>query len=172
MYNTNKKTGEEKKSLAPLLAKLYISPASTESLIREVYEEISVAIDEKLIPDATGRNALFKIHVSLGKIVNNLTEREKSAPKSRKSSVAPSMAGDASIVGDENTVLVDRTVVEDRTEVGEGDKTELVKVEEEEDDDDDTATVVAEGDVGEKSTRDSLVESLLSDDDDDVEMTG
>jgi hypothetical protein len=46
-------------------------------------------------------------------------------------------------------------------------KTELVKVEEE--DDDDTGTVIADTDA--KSVRDSLVDSLLSDDD-DVEMTG
>jgi condensin complex subunit 3 len=151
--------GEEKKSLAPLLAKLYISPTSTETLIREVYDEISTAIEDKLIPDATGRNALFKIHVSLGKIVNNLTEREKSAPKSRKSSVAPS------VEGDEKTVLADDNVDDDQSMA---DKTELLKVEEEEDDDG-TGTIIA--DVDAKNIRDSLVESLLSDDD-DVEMTG
>ena len=148
--------GEEKKSLAPLLAKFYISPSSTEDLIREVYEEVSVAIEDKLIPDATGRNALFKIHVSLGKIVNSLTEREKSVPKSRKSSIAPSVADD------EKTVLPD-----DDGDESVADKTELVKVEEE--DDDNTDTIIA--DVGGKSSRDSLVDGLLSDDD-DVEMTG
>jgi condensin complex subunit 3 len=160
-YISNMNLGEEKKPLAPLLAKLYISPASTESLICEVYEEISTAIEDKLIPDATGRNALFKIHVSLGKIVNSLTEREKSAPKSRKSSVAPS------VEPDEKTILADENVDESIVE-----KTELVKVEEEveeEDDDDDTGTIIADTDA--KSIRDSLFDSLLSGDD-DMEITG
>ncbi|KAF4634306.1 hypothetical protein G7Y89_g3802 [Cudoniella acicularis] len=142
---------EEKKTLAPLLAKLYISPTSTETLIREVYEEVSIAVDEKLIADATGRNALYKIHVNLGKIVNSLTEKEKATGKSRKSSVTPSVADE------------DRTVITIENDDAEGEKTELVKVEE-----DDEGTVIA--DVDAKTTRDSLVESLLSDD--DTEMTG
>ena len=69
-------TEDEKKILAPLLAKIYVSPASTEANIREVYSEVSTAIDDKLIADATGRNALYKIHVSLGKIVNSLGEKQ------------------------------------------------------------------------------------------------
>ncbi|RDL40937.1 ARM repeat-containing protein [Venustampulla echinocandica] len=152
---------DEKKSLAPLLAKLYISPTSTETLIREVYEEISVAVDEKLIADATGRNALYKIHVSLGKIVNSLSEKERSENKSRKSSVAPSVA-------DEDRSILPREA--DEVDEAERDMTGLVKVEEGEEgeeEDDDTATVIAEQEP--KSRRDSLVESLLSDD--DVEMT-
>jgi condensin complex subunit 3 len=148
-------TGEEKKSIAPLLAKLHISPASTESLIRELYDEVSTAIEEKLIADATGRNALFKIHVSLGKIVNSLTEKEK-ASGGRKSSVTPSVMGE-----EDKTVI---TIEGDAEEEAEGEKTELVKVDEEEDE----GTVIAEVDA--KATRDSLVESLLEDS--DVEMTG
>ncbi|TVY29118.1 Condensin complex subunit [Lachnellula hyalina] len=144
---------EEKKTIAPLLAKLHISSASTESLIRELYDEVSAAIEEKLIGDATGRNALFKIHVSLGKIVNSLVE-EAPVASGRKSSVTPSVADE------EKTVMA----IERDAEV-ESDKTELVKVEEEEDSE---GTVIA--DVDAKATRDSLVESLLEDS--DVEMTG
>jgi hypothetical protein len=88
--------------------------------------------------------------------VNSLTEREKSAPKSRKSSVVPS------VEDGERTVLADQNIDESVTE-----KTELIKGEDGEDDDD-TGTIIA--DVDAKSSRDSLVESLLSDD--DVEMTG
>ena len=137
------KTEEEKKVLAPLLAKLHISPASTEPLIREIYQEVSTAIEDKLISDATGRNALYKIHVSLGKIVNNLTE----VAAGRKSSVP---------------------LVEDKTALGEEEseeKTEVIKTEE-----DDEGTVLATADVDEsKLARDSLVEDLLSDE--DVTMT-
>jgi condensin complex subunit 3 len=121
-----------------------VSPASTEEKLREVYDEVSVAVDDKLISDATGRNALYKIHVSLGKIVNSLTEKTS---RSRKSSA----------VVEDKTVLVDEGIEESAVE-----KTELVKVEEE-----DEGTVLAdETRVG----RDSLVEELLSDE--DVDMSG
>lgn len=135
---------EEKKIIAPLLAKLYISPASTEEKLREVYDEVSVAVDDKLISDATGRNALYKIHVSLGKIVNSLAEKTS---RSRKSSV----------------VVADKTVlVDDGSEESAGEKTELVKVEEEEE-----ATALADGT---RVERDLLVEEFLSDE--DVDMSG
>ncbi len=149
-------TGEEKKSFAPLLAKLHISPASTPSLIKEVYTEVTIAIEDKLIADATGRNALYKIHVSLGKIANSLKddgdelEVLRASTRSRKSSVAAS-------------------VVDERE--AEEEKTELVKVEEEGEGDSE-GTVVGDGDVTitERARRDSLVEELLSDG--DVEMSG
>jgi condensin complex subunit 3 len=153
-------TGEEKKLLAPLLPKLHISPASTPSLLREVYGEVSLAIDNKLISDATGRNALFKIHVSLGKIVNSLKEKDdesagfreslRSSVNSRKSSasVRPSTAG-----GDEGSA---------EGEGNSGEKTELGKVDESEDE----GTVVGDA----RGVGDSLVDELLSDG--DVEMSG
>lgn len=135
---------EEKKVLAPLLAKLHISPASTEELLREMYDEVTAAVDGKLISDATGRNALYKIHVSLGKIVNSLTEK---VSWSRKSSAA---VEDKIVLADSGS---DDTV---------GEKKELFKVEEE-----DEVTVLADRtSVG----RDSLVEGLLSDE--DVDMSG
>lgn len=157
---------EEKKTLAPLLAKLHISPSSTPSLLREIYAEVSLAIDEKLIADATGRNALFKIHVSLGKIVNTLKEKDDeqasltlnlrgsvNSMTSRKSSIAPS------VVDEEKSVL--------STIEGEAEE-ELEKVEEE---DDDEGTIIGNPTPKRRSgTRDSLVEELLSDG--DVDMSG
>lgn len=145
-----------------MLAKLHISPASTPSLIKEVYTEISNAIDEKVIADATGRNALFKIHVSLGKIANALkddadgTASMKSSVNSRKGSVAPSVA--PSVVDEESTVLGGNGV-----DFEEGEKTELVKVEEEEEEEEE-GTIIGHG------RRDSLMSELLSDV--DVEMSG
>ncbi|KAA8564450.1 hypothetical protein EYC84_011385 [Monilinia fructicola] len=68
---------EEKKTLTPLLAKLHISPASSEDKLRATFEEVSEAVENKKLGlDATGRNALFKIHVTLGKIVNALAEKD------------------------------------------------------------------------------------------------
>jgi condensin complex subunit 3 len=157
---TNNPTGEEKKLLAPLLQKLHVSPASTPSLLRETYAEVSSAIDGKLIADATGRNALFKIHVSLGKIVNSLKEKDdegaglresmRSSVNSRKSreSVAPS------VVGEEDG--------ESEKAVPQGGKGKEV-VGEVDEDDEDEGTVIGD-------RRDSLVSELLSDG--DVEMSG
>ncbi|PSR94204.1 nuclear condensing complex subunit [Coniella lustricola] len=85
---------EEKKVVAALLGKLYISPASTEDKIREVYADVSDAVETNLIADTTGRNALYKIHVSLGKIVNTLDQAKEAAGRrqstiSRSGSLAP-----------------------------------------------------------------------------------
>lgn len=54
-----------------------------------MYEEVSEAAENKKLGlDATGRNALFKIHVSLGKIVNALDkERETGGKGDRGESV-------------------------------------------------------------------------------------
>ena len=125
---------------------------------------MSAAVENrKLGLDATGRNALFKIHVSLGKIVNALGEKTdfgtsvgsgtnfglsvgstgSSAGSKRMKSLTPE---------DEKTVLA-------MTEEDGDNKTETIK----EEDDDDEGTVVGE------QRRDSLVEELLSDE--DVEMT-
>ncbi|KAK2007017.1 ARM repeat-containing protein [Colletotrichum eremochloae] len=88
---------EEKKVVASLLGKLYISPTSTEEKIREVYDEVTVAVNDRLISDTTGRNALNKVHVSLGKIVATLGEQQDGEPRrtSRSVSVAASVAGSA-----------------------------------------------------------------------------
>jgi len=145
-------TEQEKKYLASLLSKLHVSPASTESLLRSLYDEVSLAVENKKIAlDATGRNALYKIHVSLGKIVNSMNEKEKDSQGlvvrgGRKSGVVPSIE------------------VEDASGDGEDEKTVIEKSEE---GDEDEETVIA-GECGRRSqTRDSLVEELLSDGDAD-----
>lgn len=142
------KTEDEKKVIAPLLGKLYVSPASTESMIRELYEEVEGAVDSKLLSDATSRNALYKIHVALGKIVNALGEQQDAARRtSRSTSVS------TSVLGEDRTVMEDRTVVEDRTAVrAEPD------IKEEEEESDGTLMPAEEQNEG-----DSLVEDLLSD---------
>lgn len=137
--------------LAPLLAKLHVSPSSDETLIREVYADVSEAVDDKkLTLDATGRNSLYRIHVSLGKIVNSLNERETGKERGRegrKSSVTPSVLN-----GDEPE---------------EEEKTVLPESQEEEEE----VTIVEEkGGKGRRETGDSLVEELLSDG--DVDMSG
>lgn len=113
-------------------------------MICEVYQEVSIAIEDKIISDATGRNALYKIHVSLGKIVNNLTDK---GAKGRKSSLP----------------LEGKIVLCEEEEAEE--KTDIMKTEGE-----DEGAVLGEVNEDEsKLTRDSLVEDLLSDE--DITMT-
>ncbi|KAI2601893.1 condensin subunit Cnd3 [Hypoxylon sp. NC1633] len=120
---------EEKKVIAPLLGKLYISPASSEDKTRTLYEDVSVAVGENLVSDATGRNALYKIHVSLGKIVNQLGEQDKASRRSVSRSV--SLALDDRTITEDVTIVpeprIEENVVEDKVDIsamvtrGEGD---------------------------------------------------
>lgn len=70
--SANETTGEEKKIIAALLGKLYVSPASSEELTRDLYALVCEAVENGLLTDATSRNSLYKLHVGLGKIVNQL----------------------------------------------------------------------------------------------------
>lgn len=93
--------------MASLLGKLYISPGSSEDRLRETYTEISCAVDDGLVTDATSRNALYKVHVSLGKIVNALDENKPAVDlRASVQSAATSATGD-------RQVTEDRSMVED-----------------------------------------------------------
>lgn len=141
-------TEDEKKVIATLLGKLYVSPFSSEEKIRSLYDEISMAVEENIMADATSRNALYKIHVSLGKIVNHFTEQEKSGRRSISRSVSVSIAG--SVAGDDRTAREDSVLT-----------TEPIKEEDiSEDDERSNDTVRQSG--GRES--ESLVEELLTDD--------
>ncbi|KAL6850871.1 chromosome condensation complex Condensin, subunit G [Amphichorda felina] len=97
-------TREEKKVVASLLGKLYISPGSSEDRLREAYTEVGCAVDDGLLTDATSRNALYKIHVSLGKVVNALDENQPGNLRASTRSVS---------------VATDRQPTEERSVVGE-----------------------------------------------------
>ncbi|TFA97973.1 Condensin complex subunit 3 [Trichoderma ghanense] len=162
----------EKKLVAGLLGKLFVSPNSTEEKLRETYNVVSEAVDEGLVTDTTGRNALYKIHVSLGKIVNGLEEQQQQQQQqqqrpahsrtSRSVSVAVSEA-----TGDKQSVAGSRAgddddeeeEEEDDDEEGEGERARRPKIKVEDDSD---GTVVPEH----GARRDSLVEDLLSDGED------
>ncbi|KAK1750709.1 condensin subunit-like protein [Echria macrotheca] len=169
---------EEKKILAALLGKLYISPASSEDKIRSVYHEVCLAVDAQILSDAAGRNALYKIHVSLGKIVNNLDNAASGPPAnnfrrsvSRATSVslAPSVGGggpeDRTVLGGSRE---EDDEEDDKTVVMRGEEIREVVLEEEEDDggtsgdgEGDETTVMRT--VVEAGEEDSLVDDLLSD---------
>ncbi|KAK8022014.1 ARM repeat-containing protein [Apiospora rasikravindrae] len=125
---------EEKKTIAPLLGKLFISPTSTEEKIRELYEEVASAVEDNLLNDATGRNALYKIHVSLGKIVNQLNEQQERRQFGR-TSMSRSVTGSAadrssvagSVAGDDEKSTVERMMDEKSVIAEEDEEEELQK---------------------------------------------
>ena len=138
-------------------------------------------MEDNLLSDATGRNALYKIHVSLGKIVNSLNEGDKMSRRSRSVSVANSVA--TSAAGTQSVASGDRSMTgtddgEDATVVlrrKDGDNTVLEDVAEEEEEegegDDDDDTVKLEPDSNENTIvkadgADELVEEFLSDEED------
>lgn len=186
---TNNHEEEEKKIFAPLLGKVHVSAASSEEKIRALYDEVCIAVEDKLVPDATGRNALFKIHVSLGKIVNSLAQKQgpkSSLPGDRGSGTPETEVGGADEYedADERTVTtVQQDDADERTVM----TVEHDDVDEDEEDEDTIEALVQEqlnegveeGELsilGETSVlatrpkrnqqpRDSLVEELLSDED-------
>lgn len=103
---------DEKKVVATLLGKLYVSPASSEEKIRSLYEDVNAAVEENLLSDATSRNALYKIHVSLGKIVNSLSEQAKGGRRSTSRSMSVSVAGDDKTATDDS-ILTQQPIKEE-----------------------------------------------------------
>ncbi|RFU72251.1 condensin complex subunit 3 [Trichoderma arundinaceum] len=131
----------EKKLVAGLLGKLYVSPTSSEEKLREAYDIVSEAVEEGLVTDTTGRNALYKIHVSLGKIVNSLDDQRPAHNRTSRST---------------SETLGRQTPEEEKSILSNESK---IKMEEDSD-----GTVVPE-----HGGRDSLVDDLLSDEDTKME---
>ncbi|PHH92551.1 hypothetical protein CDD83_6830 [Cordyceps sp. RAO-2017] len=128
---------DEKKLVAGLLGKLSVLPGSSEDKIRELYAQVSEAVDGGLLSDATSRNALYKIHVSLGKVVNNLDEQQQQQqPFNRRVSRSVS-------------VNLDKPPAEDKTVV------EEPRIKEEEEDSDDKTVAPGDGE-GDGPTNASL----------------
>lgn len=88
---------EEKKILAPLLGKLYISPSASEDKLRELSNEMNIAVDSKLVSDATGRNAIAKLATSLSKIVAAMGDRATPAAQTTRDSATPEVDADTPI---------------------------------------------------------------------------
>ncbi|KAK2594432.1 chromosome condensation complex Condensin, subunit G [Conoideocrella luteorostrata] len=107
--NVNK---EEKKLVAGLLGKLHVSPASSEAKIRDLYKDVSDAVEDGLFSDATSRNALYKIHVSLGKIVNSFEEQQQSNRRTSRT-VSVNMDRQAS---EDRTIMEEPKIKEEELE--------------------------------------------------------
>ncbi|POS77918.1 subunit of condensin complex [Diaporthe helianthi] len=153
---------DEKKVVAALLGKLYISPASTEEKLRELYAEVSDAVETNLISDTTGRNALYKIHVSLGKIVNNLDQQKEAGFRRSTASRSVSLAPEPAEAEDRTMVGQPRIKEEEEEEEEEDNESRL-----EADDSNDTIKPKSE-DAAEPGDGDSLVSELLDDDGDTI----
>ncbi|KAG5929376.1 hypothetical protein E4U42_006116 [Claviceps africana] len=129
---------EEKKLLAGLLGKLHVSSSSSEAKLRDLFAAVSDAVQDGLVNDAASRNSLYKIHVSLGKIVNGMDEQKQFIRRtSRSVSVAK-----------ERQPTEERTIVEEP------------KIKEEEFDDSDQNTVV----LDQRRESSTVVDSSQQDD--------
>lgn len=177
-------TEDEKKTVAALLGKLYISPSSTEEKIRELYAEVSDAVETNLISDTTGRNALYKIHVSLGKIVNTLDQAQEAGARrrstlSRSVSLGPDEhhhvgAGQGGGGVANRGATAEPQIKEEEEEEEEADMTVRGAGAGEQDGDGDGNSSAEEGTVIQNTTAaagddgDSLVSELLDDDGDTI----
>lgn len=128
--------------MAGLLGKLHVSPSSSDVKIRDLYAAVSEAVQDGLVSDATSRNSLYKIHVSLGKIVNSMNDQQQLNRRTSRSV----------------SVNVERQPTEERTVV------EEPKIKEEDFDDSDEGTVV------QKQERDSSAGDFSQHD--DTKMSG
>ncbi|KAK4165416.1 putative condensin complex subunit 3 [Cladorrhinum sp. PSN259] len=159
---------EEKKIIAPLLGKLYVSPLSSEEKTREVYKEVCLAVEGQLLSDATGRNALYKLHVGLGKIVNTLDAAAEAGAaaqvKYRRSMSRASSVGYESAASAAQSHRGGSIAPEDANnhKIAASRESSVIKEEDEEDD----ATIVLNKTQPARQQRDdkSLVDDLLSED--------
>ncbi|KAJ3493371.1 hypothetical protein NLG97_g4773 [Lecanicillium saksenae] len=97
-------TKEEKKLVAGLLSKLYISSGSSEEKLRETYEEVCIAVEEGVVTDAPSKNALYKVHVSLGKIVNALDEQQPQRSSRSVSALPENQLNDGKAASEEPVI--------------------------------------------------------------------
>ena len=150
-----------------------------------MYNEVCLAVEGQLLSDATGRNALYKLHVGLGKIVNALDTAAEAGVPAAAVKYRRSMSR-ASSVGYESAAASHRSgsvAVEDKPGSRGGgaasrDEGGVIKEEDEEDDD---ATVVLSKTQAVGSARDanagkgddeSLVDDLLSEEDQEMVDVG
>ncbi|KAK4193633.1 nuclear condensing complex subunit [Podospora australis] len=170
---------EEKKIIAALLGKLYVSPSSSESKTRDVYAQVCEAVENQLLSDATSRNSLYKLHVALGKIVNVLDTAAAAAQLGQPMMKYRRSMSRASSVGfDEQQQKPQK--MEKVSESREG-SSSVIK--EEEDEEEDEATVVLQKTEAvptplkkkkreDTEEEDELVDDLLSEDGDGASQGG
>ncbi|KAI9846360.1 MAG: hypothetical protein M1837_004213 [Sclerophora amabilis] len=143
---------DERKVFTSMLGKMHISPNSTADKLRAVHELVTQAIDNHLVSDAPGRNALSKLQIALGKIVEDSEETHKDTTTVLEAGPTLFEQGDEREDEDE----------EEGMTVGVGDGA-AGALDGEADPEGHLTTQELEG------AKDSLLDDLLDDDDDDQE---
>ncbi|KAI9781342.1 MAG: hypothetical protein M1816_002410 [Peltula sp. TS41687] len=145
---------EEKKILASMLNKLYITQhvISPENLA-QVYDLVNSAIDDRTVSDAPSRNALTKLASNLGRIVEDVTATRipDNGAEDTKWTVTGATERERSVMSDKETTKHEQEGDEDVEEVTE----QLAD------------TTIQPNARDEKEVKDSLVDELLEDDEDD-----
>jgi len=130
-----------------MLGKIYVTPTSTPEKLQSVYELVAEALELKIAPDATTRNALTKLHTALGKAVG------ETATKTSMKSTVPEEVSEA----DENNTEAGQTMLADTDR-----KDQDIKMEdaEEEGVKDVEESILEEGPT---YAKDSILDELLDD---------
>ena len=170
-------TEDERKTYISLLGKLHISPTVPAENLQTLFDLVNEAFEGKLITEAAGRNTLTKLQNSLSKLLASVSKDDEDEPE------AQTAAEDEAVV--ETTEMPEPEKEEDG-EGEEGDETVMTKftgvpdaegtrfMDDDEEEDEDEEDDLTPGNVRVKkeprggSADESLVESLLSDDDEDT----
>jgi condensin complex subunit 3 len=172
-------TEEEKKVFLSMIGKIYINPTAPNPTLQRLLDLVSEALEAKVATDASSRNALTKLQTALQKALaangtDSSVENTKTASGSGEDDARPVDATQAELdkmeTNPEATVDPSEFDVTMRTKMtgftGPPDAEGTVMVDfDEYDDEDDDETVV--GDVSKvvRGGNESLVDSLLDDDD-------
>ena len=130
-----------------MLGKIYITPTSSPEKLKSVHKLVAEALELKVAPDTTSRNALTRLQTALGKAIGETTVKP-----SRKSSVPEGVT-----LADQEDAEVEETVLADTTRQGEDIKMEDVEAE--------GATEAKVSTLEEAPTdvKDSILDELLDD---------
>lgn len=128
---------EDRKALITMVGKLYITSNSDQEKLRSTTELVIEAIDNKTANDAPSRNALNKLHLALGKAMGEAGKAKKSAENLRAPTNEEGLTTIEGPGGEESVLAKDEDVP-------------METVEEE----------------GMTEAQDSLLEELLTDDED------
>lgn len=128
---------EEKKPLLSMLGKLYITANSSPEKLSSISELVAEAIDLKVAADAPSRNALIKLHGSLGKVVGEAGAVKKSVEEGATvldegKTIAGEDEAEAPALASEEDVKMETEEQEDMTKLKDSLLEELLDDEDEE----------------------------------------
>jgi condensin complex subunit 3 len=152
---------EERKHYISVFSKLYIGPTVPAQHLRTIHDLLSEALEGRVANEASARNSLTKLQTSIAKLLLNVEDDEEKPESSTERAPADDIL--------EETIIPD---ADDGDVVDAGDLTMLTKPDHEgtvfmdyDDEEDDSEEVDITTGLAKRHTEDSLVESLLSEDD-------